>query len=1266
MSIKYYANKVLETSITGGSGNLVLAGAPLGSRTFLNAIGANKRFTYYIYRQDTNLVWEIGVGYVSSSGGVNVLVRESIVSSSSNGSVVSLPTFGTSFIEPIISESRVNNGFTNVVPTGSSFTADYVSATYIIDASSSNILVTLPEVTSSKDSIVLGFVLNKTIGDQYKQTDAILIDGHSTQLIDGNSSTSISIINDYLQLISIPSTSGWIKLDPIQDATNPYGSEGNIQFKSESAFSGSNNLTWNTSNLSLLVGSSGVSTADIVLSASGTSIINQKNNSVDFRVGGLNNSNLLFTDGSSNTIGINTNTTDNALTINASGTAGVTIYKSGLGPSLHLHNTTPNGAMTSDIIGSVIFSGLNSNNIGLKYASVYAKTVSETAGNEFSSTHIGIIKDGAFEDAAVFGPNGPVIGFNNTNNDGTIIGEASSNEGANILVGYYNNVCGENCVIIGSDNVISTGTFGGLIGTDHAASGYNVWILGGSGIAATGQNILILGIDANNYISIPNSGNIKYSTFSASGTNFIYHNNKALSAGGVDEVVSFTFKNASDVTKTGLQIISTIDNVSNGNESATFKAKVVNQGVMKEIIRIGTDSAMFGQNTAVNGINIVYGYDNDVRSTGNIIYGRDIVVTGIQNVIFGDNISCSGSGTVIFGIDNITSEFGDQNVIIIGSGNSAGEAKIVAIGIDNANSGLYSLSCGYLNGVHGDYSVGVGNSNTILADSSVAVGKNNTLTNRAADSAMYAMGIGNVINISGTGVAVGFENQLRGTTGYVLGNRIVSTGLNNFVIGSDVSITGNNNIVLSTDPAASFSGNNHIKLHTSTNEFINVADTGIYIKSTGTFTIDADLNIPGTVTAEKFIATSGYGLEIQGSGIIESGLYIYEDLRASGISAYGQGITFREDVIFNSGVVFSSNEDVIVSGLLIANNLINVYGPALGISTFDCDVDITGAFRTSEHILCLSYMAVLGDVGIGGGLIIGDGAGSPPNQEQTMSLTGVYVYGSGYFRDGIYSTGVYVTNIIEIDGVVGQTGLALKQGILYSPTIITEEISFTGNGLPEMNDSSYKNVYQQYDGTNYTLVTSDLLKTYDATSNSVTLSSLDPEIIAITGSASSTIGLTLPSASNSLKTHTIINKSNFSASSISPSITIPSSGTTTITDMGSWVVYNAGSISTGSSSIDTVKFYDVSTGSVQFQADDPSTIVFTGANGNNIVSLSFPSMGSQYRSYTLLNRRTDGSSRDINFTANSILITIAGDESVSVVHVGSENWLVYNTGTIIN
>ena len=71
----------------------------------------------------------------------------------------------------------------------------------------------------------------------------------------------------------------------------------------------------NTSNLSpvndsynLLVGGTASGSADIQLLTDGSAIFNEAGNSVDFRVEGDTNANLLFADGSTDRVGIGTNT----------------------------------------------------------------------------------------------------------------------------------------------------------------------------------------------------------------------------------------------------------------------------------------------------------------------------------------------------------------------------------------------------------------------------------------------------------------------------------------------------------------------------------------------------------------------------------------------------------------------------------------------------------------------------------------------------------------------------------------------------------------------------------------------------------------------------------------------------------------------------------------------------------------------------------------------------------------------------------------------
>jgi len=74
------ANRVLETSITSGSGALTLAGAVAGYQTFSSAVG-NANTCYYTIVDSTANVWETGIGTYTSSG--NTLARTTVLSNSS-------------------------------------------------------------------------------------------------------------------------------------------------------------------------------------------------------------------------------------------------------------------------------------------------------------------------------------------------------------------------------------------------------------------------------------------------------------------------------------------------------------------------------------------------------------------------------------------------------------------------------------------------------------------------------------------------------------------------------------------------------------------------------------------------------------------------------------------------------------------------------------------------------------------------------------------------------------------------------------------------------------------------------------------------------------------------------------------------------------------------------------------------------------------------------------------------------------------------------
>lgn len=76
------ADRVQETTTSTGTGNLTLAGAASGYRSFYATFGASQDF-YYVIAGGAS--WECGIGQIS---GTTTLVRGTIKSSSNNGAAV--------------------------------------------------------------------------------------------------------------------------------------------------------------------------------------------------------------------------------------------------------------------------------------------------------------------------------------------------------------------------------------------------------------------------------------------------------------------------------------------------------------------------------------------------------------------------------------------------------------------------------------------------------------------------------------------------------------------------------------------------------------------------------------------------------------------------------------------------------------------------------------------------------------------------------------------------------------------------------------------------------------------------------------------------------------------------------------------------------------------------------------------------------------------------------------------------------------------------
>lgn len=893
MSIKYFANRVKETTSTTGNGSMILNGAVDYYNDVQSSIGLNNFFTYELLNSGNPNEWENGVGHITYNDPITTFFRDRVIKSSNGNSKV-IFSAGTKTLTTAITEDIINNGFLNVEQASGNFVVPYMPATYIVDATGGSITGSLPTVVGKVDPIILGFLLNKTTGDAQNQPNAVVLTPFGAQTISGESSSySLSIKNDYVQLVSVPSTTGWLVLDSIQDSMNAYGNDGLIQFSYDSAFSGVNGLKWDLSSSSLLVGGTGtLASSDIILpTGTQTVVFNEQSKDKDFRIEGSGISHLLFVDAGLGNIGINTANPLDRLHIVAPSNSGLTINSSGLGPTVVLSNTALSGSLTNDRLGSVLF-----NASGVSYAKLYASADSQVLGLQQASAYIEIMNNGISQTGLSLRPTSTTIGINNTNTSGVIVGKDCANSGNNILLGNTNTSTGvTNSTMIGNNHTIQSGSLNcGVVGRGHTVGGTGIFIIGGTGIALSGaiyQDNTYLVANADNYISISTTGVISLSSKTTSNSKLSILNKTPAPASGLAQSVSLEFLNSSGVIKTGLALTSTIHQATSGNEYSKFSASIMVGGVVKPVIQIQDNQVLIGD-AGLSGINIGYGLNNSsAGGTGTIIYGQNILSSGNANILIGRDIICSGNNNTIFGRANECLPSGDLGIVLLGNSNSAAQDYGVAIGNNNHTSGLHAVACGYNNGAYNDYSVAVGFSNTVqatLTGGSVAVGQSNTVTASGTDGIGFAVGLGNSVLVSGTGIAIGYQNRVLGSGGVVIGRSCATTGTDNFIVGFNCSTTtGNNNFLMGKNIA--WTGNDtyltshtniqflatadilasgaNINLRKNSTDMISIISTGININSTGVIAISGGSLVNLSTNNLHKISVSTSGVNILSSGV---------------------------------------------------------------------------------------------------------------------------------------------------------------------------------------------------------------------------------------------------------------------------------------------------------------------------------------------------------------------------------------------------------------
>ena len=109
MTITIY-DRVQETTITSGTGNVTLQGAVAGYLSFTSTVGVSNQ-TYYGIVDDVDNVWEIGIGTLISD---TVLRRDTIIASSSGSSLIDFSGNQSSVFVDVPAEKRIQIDSPNI------------------------------------------------------------------------------------------------------------------------------------------------------------------------------------------------------------------------------------------------------------------------------------------------------------------------------------------------------------------------------------------------------------------------------------------------------------------------------------------------------------------------------------------------------------------------------------------------------------------------------------------------------------------------------------------------------------------------------------------------------------------------------------------------------------------------------------------------------------------------------------------------------------------------------------------------------------------------------------------------------------------------------------------------------------------------------------------------------------------------------------------------------------------------------------------------
>lgn len=730
--------------------------------------GNEERFTYRITDNGSSSLYEYGIGYLTSLGGGQYnFVRETIINSSQGN------LNKTNFTGQLVVDMMANHpNFVNSERINSNAVLNNISTTYFIDATG-NLTLSLPAIIT--DSVLIGFTITSLSGVQNERTDAVTISASGSDTIDGTGAYTLSKKNDFIRIISDVDNGNWIVLDPISDAAASSGPNGAVQLADDGILGYSNGLFYNDD--ALFIGGDDVASATIKLGAESSTIFNVRSGSLDFSVHSNGVPNTLFVDGSANSVGINTNTPSDLLNIRTTGIEGLTISTttSGSIPTITLQNNDPDFSEGTDI-GRINFVANNSVSGSIVYGQLLAEAVDTTSTSEEGEVHVLVNNNGTLQLVSKLSYDDIQIGPNNSISGGIIIGANNTNQGDNILLGYYSTNCGVSSISVGHSNTIASGSYAGAIGSHHAVTGSNIWLFGGSGFDVTGINSTYLISNINNYIKLKHDQQQRVGIYvDTTGTDFAIVNTR-VSVTGVKHKQNFLFNNSIGKTVTGVSYgIEVLSPVSSG-ENTKFFISVLESGTPKDVFSISADNVNISNISGFPNA-ILIGSNLDISGTG-----ANITVVGLSNTITNN----SGEITVI-GYNNELTSSGNDHIVSVGNSNTVDENYSTTIGTLNRNSGLYSAVVGYNNGAYGENIAVIGVNNDVSGNNASVIGYQNNIDNNG----VYIIGQGNTSAYSGV---------------HILGNNVVATGNNiTYIKNNTIVITGNY-ITFDTTGIVNFNG----------------------------------------------------------------------------------------------------------------------------------------------------------------------------------------------------------------------------------------------------------------------------------------------------------------------------------------------------------------------------------------------------------------------------------------------------------------------------